>query len=171
MKMMFGLATNKPEPNKIPHHQLQPSCLNMIVLTLCSPPLSQTLVLIAQARGQTPWCEQKMISKVHSLCRNVTWHLSHVELTRAPQDIWIFVNSFCCLSHEYFAVFIELNSHLNTGNTNIPAGAQPRLSANSYWVTLWHSPPPAIYITSDSSCSQLFALQLLYYIQELCSWI
>ena len=34
-----------------------------------------------------------------------------------------------------------------------------------------HSPPRAIYITSHSSCSQLFALKLLYYIQELCSWI
>ena len=41
----------------------------------------------------------------------------------------------------------------------------------SYWVTLRHSPPLAIYITSHSSCSQLFAFKLLYYIQELCSWI
>lgn len=127
MKMMFGLATNKPEPNKIPHHQLHSSCLNMIVLTLWSPPLSQTLVLIAQARGQTVWCEQKMIFKMHSLCTNVTWHLSPGELTRAPQDTWIFVNSFCCLCHEYFAVFIELNSHLNTGNTNTQLGPRQAL--------------------------------------------
>ena len=34
---------------------------------------------------------------------------------------------FLCLCHEYFAVFIELNSHLNTGNTNIPAWALCKL--------------------------------------------
>ena len=86
MKMMFGLATNKPEPNKIPHHQLQSSCLNMIVLTLWSPPLSQILVLIAEAWGQTVWYEQKNILKVHALCTNVTWHLSLKWREWAPQD-------------------------------------------------------------------------------------